>query len=144
MLYSQDSTTQGDPFATPVYALATVPLITKLSDSVNQIGKISCLRSWWDDIVKHGPSYGYFANTSKTWLVVKPGLEEEATTIFRDTNVKITCKGRPYLRSALGCHSYTNEFVTEKVEQWTKELNPWGKSLPPSLMLPMPYIAMAW
>ena len=136
VLYSQEGTTQGDPLAMPFYALATVPLITKLSDSVDQTwyaddaaatGKISCLRSWWDDIIMHGPSFGYFANASKTWLVVKPGLKEEASTIFGDTNVKITCEGRPYLGSALGCHSYTSEFVTGKVEQWTKELKSLAK-----------------
>ena len=39
------------------------------------------------------------------------------------------CSGRPlaqkqvqYLGSALGSHSYTSEFVTGKVKQWTKEL----------------------
>jgi len=36
VLHSQEGTTQGDPLAMPFYALATVPLITKLSDSVNQ------------------------------------------------------------------------------------------------------------
>ena len=136
VLYSQEGTTQGDPLAMPFYALATMPLITKLSDSVDQTwyaddaaatGKISCLRSWWDDIIMHGPSFGYFANASKTWLVVKPGLQEEASTIFGDTNVKITCEGRPYLGSALGCHSYTSEFVTGKVEKWTKELKSLAK-----------------
>jgi len=99
VLHSQEGTTQGDPLAMPFYALATVPLITKLSDSVDQIwyaddaaatGKISCLRSWWDDIVTHGPSFGYFANASKTWLVVKPTFRDEASGIFGDTNIKIT------------------------------------------------------
>ena len=120
----------------PFYALATVPLITKLSDSVDQTwyaddaaatGKISSLRSWWDDIVMHGPSFGYFANAAKTWLVVKPGLLEEASLAFGDTNVKITCEGWPYLGSALGCHTYTSEFVSDKVEQWTKELKSLSK-----------------
>ena len=131
VLYSQEGTTQGDPLAMPFYALATVPFLSKLSDSVNQTwyaddaaatGKVSCLRSWWDDIEKHGPSFGYYANAFKTWLVVKPDSLEEATSVFGDTNIKITCDGRPYLGSALGSHSYTSEFVTGKVKQWTKEL----------------------
>ena len=53
----------------PFYALATltVPLLTKLSEKVDQTWyaddaaaaeKVSSLRSWWDDIVKHGPSFG--------------------------------------------------------------------------------------
>ena len=136
VFYSQEGTTQGDPLAMPFYALATVPLITKLSDSVDQTwyaddaaatGRISCLRSWWDDIVTHGPSFGYFANASKTWLVVKPTFRDKASAIFGDTNVKITCEGRPYLGSALGSRSYTDDFVTGKVEQWTKELKSLSK-----------------
>ena len=47
--------------------------------------------------------------------------------IFGDTNVKITCEGRPYLGSALGRRSYTSDFVTGKVEQWTKELKSLSK-----------------
>ena len=55
VIYSHEGTTQGDPLAMPFYALATVPLITKLSDSVNQIwyaddaaatGKI-----WWSTLL---------------------------------------------------------------------------------------------
>jgi hypothetical protein len=75
----------------PFYALATVPLITKLSHSVDQTwyaddaaatGNISSLRSWWDDIATHGPSFGYFANASKTWLVVKPTFRDKAYAAY--------------------------------------------------------------
>ena len=109
----------------PFYALATVPLLSKLSDSVNQTwyaddaaatGKVSSLRSWWDDIEKYGPSFGYYANASKTWLVVKPDFLEEATSVFGDTNIKITCDGRPYLGSALG-----RSCVQNAATQWWQE-----------------------
>ena len=131
VLYSQEGTTQGDPLAMPFYAIATVPLISKLSDSVDQTwyandgaatGKLSCLRSWWDDIEKHGPSFGYYANASKTWLVTKSDYFNEAKSVFGDTKIKITCDGRPYLGTALGSHSYTSEFVKGKVNLWIKEL----------------------
>ena len=35
-LYSDEGTTQGDPLSLPFYALATLPLIRKLSQSVVQ------------------------------------------------------------------------------------------------------------
>ncbi len=66
VLYSQEGTTQGDPLAMPFYLLATLLLISRLSDSVNQAwyaddaaatGNVSGLRSWWNDILKHGPSF---------------------------------------------------------------------------------------
>ena len=39
---------------------------------------------------------------SKTWSVIKEGLDDKARSAFADTNVQITSEGRPYLGSALG------------------------------------------
>ena len=132
VLYSQEGTTQGDPLAMPFYALATVPLIKRLTCTVDQTwyaddaaatGKIGNLRKWWDDISSCGPSYGYYANATETWLVTKPGFQSEAAAAFGDTNVNVTYEGRPYLGAALGSSTYVNEFVSGKVQQWSKELN---------------------
>ena len=83
ILLSREGTTQGDPLAMPMYALATIPLIRNLKDSmsdVNQVwyaddasgaGKITRLREWWDQLNSFGPKYGYFTNICKTWLVTK-------------------------------------------------------------------------
>ncbi len=45
-------------------------------------------RKWWDEIIFCRPSYGYFANPSKTWLIVKSDHLSAAKEIFRDTGVK--------------------------------------------------------
>ena len=125
MLFSQEDTTQGDPIAIP-FKLPNSVIQTRYADDAAATVKIF-LRSWLDNIIRYGPTFRYFANASKTWLVVKPGLLEDASMVFGDTNVKITCTGRTYLGSAFGCHSYMREFVTEKVEQWTKELKSLSK-----------------
>ncbi len=79
-LYSQKGTTQGDPLAMPFYALATVPLINRLTTSVAQTwyaddaaatGKFTDLRKWWDDISSLGPALGYCADPFKSWIVIK-------------------------------------------------------------------------
>ena len=83
-LFSQEGTTQGDPLARPMCALATIPLIKKLkgntkqiwyADNIAAIGKIAVLREWWDHLIREGPGFGYFTNPSKTWLVIKEGYD---------------------------------------------------------------------
>ena len=95
---------------------------TWYADDTAATGKTANLRSWWDDISTIGPSYGYYANAAKTWLVLKPDHLSEAVAAFEHTNVNITCEGRPYLGAAIGTPKYLNEFVTRKVDEWLKEL----------------------
>ena len=111
----------------PFYALALVPLMKRLTTSVAQVWyaddaaateKIMNLRKWWDDISTMGPPFGYHANASKTWLVVKPEFLAEASAAFADTNVRITSEGRPYLGGAIGSEAYVKQFVAGKVLQY--------------------------
>lgn len=60
-LLSQEGTTQGDPLAMPTYAVATIPLIERLPDSVTQVcyaddasalGSVANLRVWWDELAQ--------------------------------------------------------------------------------------------
>ena len=104
-LLSQEDTTQGDPLAMPFYTLATRPLIdsfTQDSPDVKQIwyaddataaGKLPDLRKWWEKLLTIGPSFGYFVDPSKTWLVTKDGHVGLASEIFGDTSVNITTQG---------------------------------------------------
>lgn len=92
MLFSEEGTTQGDPLALPLYALATIPLINHLSDTSNVVqvwyaddattsGSLSCLRNWWDNLTSTGPAFSYHPNATKTWLITKdPHLAKEDTS----------------------------------------------------------------
>ena len=64
----------------PMYGLATIPIINTLdgickqvwyADDSTAIGTIEQLHSWWRKLVEIGPSFGYFPNPAKTWLVTK-------------------------------------------------------------------------
>jgi len=46
------------------------------------------LRKWWNDIFNMSPAFRYYANASKTWLIVKSEFLAEASAAFVDTNVR--------------------------------------------------------
>ena len=131
VLLSREGTTQGDPLAMAMFGLATLPLIRKLNDtSTTQCwfaddaaagARLLSLRQWWDRLVKLGPSFGYFPNAIKTYLVAKPGKVCDATEIFNGTNVQITCVGRRYLGGALGTEMFEQQFLETKIGEWVKE-----------------------
>ena len=130
-IQSEEGTTQGDPLAMPMYALATLPLIDQLPQDVTQVwytddacatGKLTSLRRWWDAISTHSQKFGYFVNVSKTWLVTKEACESQAVEIFSDTSVNITSHGRPYLGAPLGSSLFIEEFICGKVVTWKAEL----------------------
>ena len=132
VIKSSEGTTQGDPLAIPMYALATIPLIKRLNQGANQVwyaddaaamGKIQQVRTWWDQIVKLGPGFGYHANAAKTWLITKEIHHQKAVEAFADTSVKVTSEGRPYLGAPIGTKAFVELFVENKVDQWSAELN---------------------
>ena len=131
VILSEEGTTQGDPLAMPMYALATVPLINQLHGTVDQVwyaddacacGSIQDLLIWWNQFCIKGPAFGYFVNAPKTWLVSKERFHSIATTLFSDTDVQITSAGRSYLGAAIGSNAYVQEFVRDKVVGWSAEI----------------------
>ena len=82
---SAEGTTQGDPIAGFVYAIAIIPMIlrtvedlhknksdakaTGYADDLFGGGKLAALRKMWDFIEKHGPDYGYYQQADKTWII---------------------------------------------------------------------------
>lgn len=76
----------------------------------------------WKSITEFGLPYGYFANTAKTWLIVKVETYSVATKIFGDTETKITSRARPHLSVHLGTHNYFEQFVKKKVKIWINNI----------------------
>ena len=97
-ILSQEGTTQGDPLAMPMYAIGICPLICKVSCDTKQVwyaddataaGQLKNLRQWWDNLVFHGPDFGYFINPSKTSLIVKEGHQLDAIACFEKTKSRL-------------------------------------------------------
>ena len=87
----------------PFYALATIPLLQRLPAGVEQVwytddacvcGRLSALREWWNHLCELGPSFGYFVNAAKTWLVTKNHVQQDALLNFSGLGIKITSEGR--------------------------------------------------
>ena len=99
-LLSKEGTTQGDPLAMPIYALATIPLIKYLSstsstmqvwyaDDAAASGSLTSLCVCWDNLTSAGPAFGYFGNAKKTWLVTKDTHLENARNIIQDVSLQM-------------------------------------------------------
>ena len=131
-IMSAEGTTQGDPLAMPMYAVAILPLIRSLSaakatqlwyvDDSSAAGRIIRLRAWWDLLCQRGPLYGYKPNPSKSVLVVKPPHLEEASRIFESTGVTITDDGHRFLGAAIGTSGFVDGYLSQKAESWRKEV----------------------
>ena len=133
VLLSQEGTTQ-DPLAMAMFALATILLIQMLStaregskqawfaDDAASGGCLESLRDWWDALVEKGPAFGYYPNAIKTFLVVKSDRRERAVNVFEGTAVQITTEGRRYLGGALGTEKFVQDFIADKVSDWTSEV----------------------
>ena len=132
ILYSQEGTTQGDPLAMAMYAIAITPLIQRLEDhGVKQAwyaddatagGALKQLKQWWEGIAELGPDFGYFPNATKTYLVVKEEHLEEAKQLFQETGVSITADGKRHLGAAIGTPHFAAGYVQQKVAEWVGEV----------------------
>ncbi len=139
---STEGTTQGDPLAMAMYAIAVTPLIDQLRtscpgvhqawyvDDATAASTCRSLRQWWNELVDRGPLFGYHPNASKTYLVVKEEHEESAKEAFTDTDVSITTHGKRHLGAAIGSKTFTEEYVRDKVQEWTKEIMNLAKVAP--------------
>lgn len=54
--------------------------------------------------------------------MVKEECEASAIQAFADTDVHVTTQGKRHLGAALGSRTFTEEYVSGKVQEWTKEI----------------------
>ena len=81
-----------------MYGLATIPLIRKLNGLCKQVwyaddsaatGTIEQLHDWWDSLEELGPDFGYFPNSSETWIVTKQEstMRKPLKTLLTQTSI---------------------------------------------------------
>ena len=120
----------------PLYAVAIAPLLQMIklddaqdvrhvafADDLCGAGKLLQLRSWWDNIVVHGPHLCYYPRADKSRLIVKPHLEETAKKIFAGTEVRISTNGHKYLGGYIGSEDGKAEYVRSLVTRWCDQIH---------------------
>ena len=80
------------------------------------------LKHWWDNIENYGSLLGYYPKASKSWLIAKPTMLEQAQQIFADTNVNITVEGQSYLGGFIGNDVGKSKHINIILEQWIKQI----------------------
>ena len=112
-----EGTTQGDPAAMIIYAIAIVPLILMLveiriqdnnhtktaayADDLTVAGPIDQIIIWWNALCRLGPKFGYFPEASKSWIIVRENAKEHAQTIFDNTKIKIRTDSQRHLGAVI-------------------------------------------
>ena len=69
-------------------------------------------------LMKWGPARGYFPNPTKSILVVKPQIVEQAEAKFAHLGFTVVT-GTQYLGGHVGTNNNTKEWVSEKVTKQT-------------------------
>ena len=69
-----------------------------------------------------GTKFGYFPESEKSWLVVKPEKQEEARKVFAGTKINITVEGRRYLGGTIGSEEFKKEYAEQKILELINQL----------------------
>ena len=92
------------------------------ADDITAAGDIQSLKQWWDHLLEIGPSYGYFPQPSKSWLIVKETKLAEATEVFGGTMIQISTEGERHLGAVIGTDENKRNFIKEKINKWKDEI----------------------
>ena len=141
-------TTQGDPTAMSIYAIAIIPLVLMIMeimstspDNTSKMvayagdftarGTVKYLKYWCETLCELGPKFGYYPEASKTWLIVKNDFYDIANTTFKSTKINVTSNGKRHLGAVISSRSYKEDYMNGKINHWIKEVK--LLSLPPKL-----------
>ena len=115
-----------------MYAIEVYPLISLLKDPKQYkqnwyaddsacAGSLLCIREWLLQLLRLGPTYGFFAEPSKSIIVVKEEHFQEAMGVFADLEVEVALVGR-FLGSCIGKDEGIRQYVQGKVDLWVESV----------------------
>ncbi|CEM21107.1 unnamed protein product [Vitrella brassicaformis CCMP3155] len=89
------------------------------ADDSSALGKLHGILVWFRALRRIGLSYGYHPKAAKSFLVVKPELEQIAREVFEPEGVQIVTNKR-FLGGYVGDKGGRAAFLCEKVEGWVR------------------------
>ena len=94
-----------------------------LADDTTGAGSLEPLKKWWINIIKEGACYGYYANESKSCVILKKQtLLKKTESLFSETRINVTAEGKRYLGAVIGSNDFRTKYVKKKVTEWCSEL----------------------
>ena len=132
-LYSKEGVTQGDPLSMFMYAIGTLPLIRSLNDpghwtqlwyadDASASGALPKLRNWFNQLCSYGPSFGYYPEPTKSFVVVSERWKSDAAAVFGDLGVQVVT-GHRFLGGFIGSPRERDEYVMSKVDRWMRHID---------------------
>ncbi|GAX18236.1 hypothetical protein FisN_31Hu011 [Fistulifera solaris] len=131
---AREGVAQGDPLSMILYGLTLTPIAEKIRENVKNIvqpfyaddvalaGKSSDISKAMEILMRYGPARGYFPEPSKSVVVCRQSDEEKCSKILSKYEFKYVC-GHRYLGGFIGSAAARDEYVKEKIENWTRTVN---------------------
>ena len=130
--YTKKGVTQVDPLSMFMYPVSSLPLISSLdhlyqltqvwyADDASACGNLDSLREWFYILKESGPSFGYFPEPSKSFLVVDDKQLSRATEAFSGFGINVVCCRRlleGVIRNTVGRIA----IIETLIKQWVSEL----------------------
>ena len=131
-LLSKEGVTQGDPLSMFAYGIGILPLIKKLkvlhpactqpwyADDAGAAGTFESIASFFKDLLRFGPDFGYFPEPTKSVLVARP-IEADSAEVYFNLQHRFGFQisdGHRYLGGFIGSLSSRDTWLQSRLSDW--------------------------
>ena len=131
LIYSKEGATQGDPLAMFAYGVGILPMIRHLkskfpnlhqswyADDASAAGELVLIADYFRELMRMGPSFGYFPEPSKSILIVRSRTIQHAQSFLRTEGLSFKLKtGDRYLGGFVGEAPARDEWLKNLISKW--------------------------